>query len=112
MSAYRFSWLRPNGWTRLGGVGAVAVLFATPMLWALGLFGNGDDTLKRALIFLFAGMWLFVAAGWTAGWALRGFMVRLKDQDDEEGGGHRAASPSAHASHPPHPPAGAHRPGH
>ncbi|NFV81492.1 hypothetical protein [Magnetospirillum aberrantis] len=108
MSTYRFSWLRPNGWSRLGGVGAVVILFATPMLWALGVFGNGDDTLKRALIFLFSGMWLFVAAGYTAGWAMRGFMVRMKDADDEDGDGGRRPPPAMHA-----PPAGGiHRPGH
>lgn len=110
MSTYRFSWLRPNGWGRLGGAGAVVVLCVTPMLWSLGLFGNGDDTLKRALVFLFSGMWLFVAGGYALGWALRGFMVRLKDHDEEDEGGHRPAGGPAHAAHPP---AGApHRPGH
>lgn len=107
MSTYRFSWLRPNGWSRLGAVGAVVVLCATPMLWSLGLFGSGDDTMKRALVFLFAGMWLFVGGGYVLGWALRGFMVRLKDQDEEAQGGHRPAAG------PAHPPAAApHRPGH
>lgn len=106
MSSYRFSWLRPNGWNRLGGVGAVAIVFATPMLWSLGLFGAGEDTLKRALIFAFAGMWLFVGAGYVLGWALRGFMVRLKEPEEDEDGGRRASSA-------PHPPAAAgHRPGH
>lgn len=109
MSSYRFSWLRPNGWSRMGGVGAVAVMFATPMLWSLGLFGTGDDTIKRALIFGFAGMWMFVGAGYVLGWALRGFMVRLKDHDDEEEGGHRPSAPP-HGAHPPA--GGAHRPGH
>lgn len=112
MSSYRFSWLRPNGWNRLGGVGAVAVLFATPMLWATGVFGNGDDNIKRALIFLFAGMWMFVGIGFAFSWALRGFMVRLKDDDDDVG--HRPMAP-AHAPppHGAHPPAAAgHRPGH
>lgn len=109
MSTYRFSWLRPNGWSRVGGVGAVAILFATPMLWALGVFGNSDETLRRALIFAFAGMWMFVGAGYAFGWALRGFMVRIKDHDDEEEGAHRPAG----APHAAHPPAGAaHRPGH
>lgn len=105
MSTYRFSWLRPNGWTRLGGVGAVVVLFATPMLWAVGGFGLGEDSLRRALIFLFAGMWLFVGAGWMVGWALRGFMVRLKEEEDEDkaASSHRAAVAS-------HAPAAVHRP--
>lgn len=107
MSSYRFSWLRPNGWNRLGGVGALAVLFATPMLWAVGGFGAGDDNIRRALIFLFAGMWMFVAIGFGVSWALRGFMVRLKDADEDEGA-HRPTAPP----HPPHPPAAGHRPGH
>lgn len=109
MSTYRFSWLRPNGWNRLGAVGAVAVMFATPMLWSLGLFGTGDDTIRRALIFLFAGMWMFVGSGYVLGWALRGFMVRLKEHDDEDDVGHRPAAPPQ-ASRPPAP--AAHRPGH
>lgn len=108
MSSYRFSWLRSGGYTRLGGAGAVAVLFATPMLWALGAFGMGEDTLKRAMIFLFAGMWFFVGTGYVLGWAIRGFMVRLKDHDeDEDGPAHRPAGPA----HPPAAPP-PHRPGH
>lgn len=108
MSTYRFSWLRPGGWTRLGGVGAVGVLFATPMLWALGVFGEGDDTLKRAMIFLFAGMWFFVGTGYVLGWAIRGFVVRMKEPDDDDD------APAHRPPSPPHPPgAGApHRPGH
>lgn len=105
MSSYRFSWLRPNGWSRMGAVGAVAVMFATPMLWAVGTFGTGDDTIKRALIFLFAGMWMSVGSFYVLGWALRGFMVRLKEEDEEGG---RRASAASHAAHPP----AAHRPGH
>lgn len=108
MSTYRFSWLRPNGWGRLGVVGAMVVLFVTPMVWALGGFGASGDALRRALIFLFAGMWLFIAAGYGLGWAIRGFMVRVKDHDDEDedGPSHRpAAAAGSHASP-------AHRPGH
>ncbi|MCR6633251.1 MAG: hypothetical protein NVV74_26190 [Magnetospirillum sp.] len=117
MSTYRFSWLRPNGWTRLGAVGAVVVLFATPMLWAVGGFGDGDDTVRRALIFLFAGLWLFIGGGYVLGWALRGFMVRLKDPDEDEDGApaHRPVGSHAPAHPPAHSPAGAgglHRPGH
>lgn len=119
MSTYRFSWLRSNGWTRLGGVGAVAVMFSTPMMWALGVFGSDDEALKRAMIFLFAGMWFFVATFYVLGWAIRGFMVRLKDHDeDDEFPAHRPPGPPhpaglAHPSGPPHPPAAgaaSHRP--
>lgn len=108
MSSYRFSWLRSGGWTRLGLAGAVAAMFATPMMWSLGVFGDGDDALKRAMIFLFAGMWFFVGVGYMLGWAIRGFLVRLKEHDeDEDGPAHRPAAPA-------HPPTGAppHRPGH
>lgn len=104
MSNIRFSWLRPGGWTRLGVVGAVGILFGTPMLWALGAFGGDDESIRRAIIFLFAGLWFFIGTGYTLGWSIRGFIVRLKDHDDEEeGAGHRPAAP-------PHPPAAAHRP--
>jgi hypothetical protein len=108
MSTYRFSWLRPGGWNRLGGVGAVATMFATPMMWALGVFGADDDTIKRSLIFLFAGMWFFVGTFYVLGWAIRGFLVKTKDhEEDEDGPAHRPAAP-------PHPPGAAvpHRPGH
>lgn len=111
MSTYRFSWLRPGGWTRLGLAGAVAIMFATPMMWSLGVFGDDDGTMKRAVIFLFAGLWFCVGTGYMVGWSLRGFMVRLKDHDeDDDAPAHRpAAAPHA----PAHPPAAAaHRPGH
>lgn len=100
MSNIRFSWLRPSGWTRLGVVGAVAVIFAAPMLWALGVFGSDDEAVRRAIVFTFAGLWFFIAVGLTLGWAIRGFIVRLKEPDEEEEGGHRPSAPP-HASHPP-----------
>lgn len=103
MSNIRFSWLRPSGWARLGVVGAVGVLFATPMLWALGVFGGNDEAIHRAVIFLFAGLWFFIGIGYTLGWSIRGFIVRLKEDEGEEGAPHRPAAPS-------HPPAAAHRP--
>lgn len=107
MSTYRFSWLRPGGWTRLGLAGAVAIMFVTPMLWALGVFGAAEDTLKRALIFLFAGMWFCVGVGYMVGWAIRGFVVKVKEaEEDEEGAPARRPAP-------PHAPTGsAHRPAH
>lgn len=115
MSAtYRFSLLRSSGWTRLGLAGAVGVLFGTPMLWALGVFGQGDDSIQRAVIFLFAGLWFFVGIGWLVGWAIHGFMVRIKDADDDDDGPARRPSPGpAHApAHgPAHGPAQAHPPG-
>lgn len=106
MSNIRFSWLRPSGWTRLGLAGAAGILFATPMLWALGGFGADDEAIRRAIVFLFSGLWFFVALGYTIGWSIRGFIVRIKESDEDEEGGHRPAAP-------PHPPTGggtSHRP--
>jgi hypothetical protein len=97
----RFSWHRPGGWGRLGLAASVAVTFLTPMLWSLGAFGTGDDSLRRALIFLFAGLWLGISVGYTLGWAMRGFFVRTKesDDDDESPAQHRpSAPPAAHPS--------------
>ncbi len=93
MSTYRFSWHRPGGWTRLGAAGAVGILFVTPVLWSLGVFGAAEDTLKRAMIFAFAGMWFCVGFGYMLGWALMGFMVKLKDHDEDEDA-HKHAPPS------------------
>lgn len=103
----RFTWLRPGGWVRLGVVAAVAILFATPMLWALGAFGDGDEAIRRGLIFLFAGLWFGIGTGYAASWALRGFVVRSKEPDDDEDSS--PARPSARPAPAPHPPA---RPGH
>ena len=112
MSSYRFTLLRSGGWTRLGLTGAIAVIFATPMLWALGVFGQGDDSIERTLIFLFAGLWFSVAVGYMTGWAVRGFMVKLREAEDaEDGPPHRPATgPAMHP--PPHSPGGPppHRP--
>lgn len=97
MSNIRFSWLRPSGWTRLGVVGAVAILFVTPMLWALGLFGEDDQAIRKAIVFLFSGLWFAIAVGYTIGWSIRGFIVRLKEADEDEETGHRPGAP-AHSS--------------
>ncbi len=103
---YRFSWLRPGGWTRLGVAGGLAVVFGTPMLWALGVFGRGPESISLAVVFLMSGLWLFIALGYGVGWALRGFMVKVKAEGEDDEGGD------------PHPPArsaggaAAHRPGH
>lgn len=102
MSNIRFSWLRPSGWTRLGVAGGVAIVFATPMLWALGVFGADDEAIRRAMVFLFAGLWFFVAVGFTIGWSIRGFIVRVKEAEDDDEGAHR---PAGGAHPPPHPPA-------
>lgn len=101
MSAYRISYIRSTGWTRLGLAGAVAILFASPMLWALGVFGTGDDALHRAVIFGLAGLWFFVGTFYVVGWAVQGFVVRQKvvDEDADDGPPRRSA-PCAPSSPP------------
>jgi hypothetical protein len=76
MSTYRISYIRSSGWTRLGLAGAVATLFGSPMMWALGWFGTGEDALHRAVVFGLAGLWFFVGTFYVIGWALQGFVVR------------------------------------
>jgi hypothetical protein len=100
MSAnYRVSFMRAGGWSRLGLAGAVSVLFATPMLWALGAFGSGDDAIHRAVAFALSGLWFFVATGYVVGWALKGFVVRLKEPDEDAD--ERRPPVTAPAPHPP-----------
>ncbi len=102
----RFSWVRPDGWIKLGVTGAVAVLFGTPMLWALGSFGQQDDARTRAIIFAAAGIWLFVAVGYCVGWAIRGFLIKNKEASDDEGDAmapHRPPQLAVRPSAPPPP---------
>ena len=107
MSAtYRFSVLRSEGWARLGFAGAVIVLFGTPMLWALGVFGADQNAVVHAMIFMFAGIFLALGLGYAVGWAVGGFTVRLKEPADEDE--HRPAAGHAAPAHGPAPhPAGA-----
>lgn len=111
MSAYKISYIRSTGWTRLGLAGAVAILFGSPMLWALGVFGGGDDALHRVVIFTLAGLWFFVGTFYVIGWALQGFVVRQKvaDEDADEAPPIRRPPPSApppQSSRPPARPSG------
>lgn len=102
MSTYRISYIRASGWTRLGLAGAVGTLFGTPMMWALGVFGTGDDALHRAVVFGLAGLWFFVGTFYVIGWAVQGFVIRMKapDEDADDGPAHRPS-----AAPPPRPPA-------
>lgn len=103
---FRFSLLRPAGWTRLGMAAAVGILFGTPMLWALGAFGPGDDARQRALIFLLAGIWFCVGLGYTVGWAIGGFTVKVREAGEDERDAPPRPGAAAHAAPhaPPHPP--------
>jgi hypothetical protein len=91
----RFSFTRSYGWTRLGLPGAVAILFGTPMLWALGTFDATAEPLLHAVIFGLSGIFFFTWTPFLLGWALQGFVIRRKaaeDGDDELGGHHPAGA--------------------
>nr|CAM74799.1 conserved hypothetical protein, membrane [Magnetospirillum gryphiswaldense MSR-1] len=92
----RFTWLRPGGWTRLGVVVAVAIMFSTPMLWSLAAFDDGDEALRRALIFLFSCLWFGIGIGYAARWAMRAFILRSKDHDDDDDEPATRLSPLVH----------------
>ncbi|CCG39663.1 hypothetical protein [Magnetospirillum molischianum] len=101
MSGYRVSFIRSSGWTRLGLAGGVLCLFLTPMLWSFGLFGDGDVALRRAIVFALSGTWLFGLGFFLIGWALQGFVIRVRTSEDEDDH-HGAARPSGSSSgHPP-----------
>lgn len=97
---YRFSWLKPGGWTRLGVAGGTATVFLTPMLWALGGFGDGADAVRRAVVFLMAGLWFFIALGYLVGWSIRGFVVRVKGEGEDDDGDAPPARPAGHGPGP------------
>jgi len=99
MAAYRVSFIKASGWTRLGLAGAVGVLFSTPMLWALGSFGFADEALHRAIVFALSGVWCPIAVGYLVGWGVQGFVIRQRvvEEDSDDAPAHRP---------PPGPPPG------
>jgi len=102
-AAYHFSLVRSGGWLRLGIAAALGAACGTPMLWALGVFGDGDVAFTRAGVFLFAGAWFGFAVFYCVGWAVRGFVVRHKEpaDDAEEGTPRRPPGPPAAAAAAP-----------
>ena len=103
-AVYRFIPTRSSGWLRMGVAAGVAILCLTPMLWALGLFGPAEDAIHRAVIFAFSGVWMALGLGYLVGWALAGFLVKLRDADAEEPTRRPeppSRPPSAQANRPP-----------
>jgi hypothetical protein len=100
--AYRISFIKAGGWTRLGLAGGVAAAFTTPMLWALGSFGAGDEAIHRAIVHGLSALWMFIAAGYLTGWALQGFVIRQKAaEEDSEDSPPRSAPPPPPRPAPP-----------
>ena len=103
MAAYRVSFIKASGWTRLGLAGAAGVLLSTPMLWALGSFGFADEAIHRGIVFALSGVWCPIAVGYLIGWAVQGFIIRQRvvEEDSED------AAPSSSSRPPSGPPPGA-----
>lgn len=105
MTGYRLSFIRSSGWTRLGLAGVVLCLFFTPMLWSFGLFGEDEAALKRATVFALSGAWLSGLGLFLVGWALQGFVVRVRTAEDEDEHQRPSGPPTGH------PPAAGRHPG-
>jgi len=115
MSNYRLSALRNKGWIRMGIIGAATVCPVTAMLRAIGWFSDGDRGLEQAATFLVAGVVFWLLLGFSAGWVMHGFVVRLRESDEDHdeprsGPGstpqrptaaHAAPAHGATAEHPP-----------
>ncbi len=93
--SYRFTLLRAQGWGRAGIGGAAAAAFGSPILWSLGAFGDHAEAVRRAAVFATSGICFFLTTGFLLGWTVRGFLVRVRDADDEETHPHRPAAPHA-----------------
>jgi hypothetical protein len=112
MTETSISYVRAQGWTRLGLPAALLMLCISVMLWAAGLFDAAADPLLHALIFALSAVIAAAATPLSVGWALQGFVVRRKhveDGDDHHAGGHTGGHAAATA-HPASSAAAAHRP--
>ena len=84
MSTYRLSLLRQKGWIRCGLAGAVMMIPIAVIEHALGYFSDGVVGLRQALEFVCAGSVLAMILGILGGWVVRGFAVRVLDEDERE----------------------------
>lgn len=82
MSESRFNPTRQAGWKRTALPAVALTLLGTPMLWALGVFDGTADPLRHAAIFATCGLLLSLTGPWCIGWALQGFMVRLRSEQE------------------------------
>lgn len=92
MIAYHFSLLRYRGWIRVGLIGAALAFPAAAIAHAFGWLGEGDRALIGVIEFIVGGMASSLILGFSAGWILRGFAVRNRDDDGGEET-HRATDP-------------------
>lgn len=116
MTQHRLTPFKSHGWHRVGGLAAVAFAPLTVMLWTMDAFGGGEIGLTSALIFYAASLVLCVLLAFGMTWAMKGFAIRVKGEDDEDEDRHaRRSGPPAAVAGPPaggkgaHPKAGAHK---
>jgi hypothetical protein len=99
MTEYRLSPIRAKGWGRLSLPAAVAMIAATPMLWAVGLFDATAEPLRHAVIFGISGVVFCALVPPLFGWALQGFAVRKKPAEGDEHAGDHVEAPHSAPSH-------------
>jgi hypothetical protein len=102
MAEFSTSIVNANGWLRLGAATGIGLMFLTPMLWALGMFGASQEAIPRAVVFGVCGMLFGVSTLALIGWAMKGFVVRQKrQQDDDDDSPKRPAVPRPSSAPPP-----------
>ncbi len=92
MSAYHLSPLRNKGWLRAGFIAAILMLPLAAMEHALGYFSEGLKGFLQAVEFVIGGMAFALIVGTSAGWVLRGFALRTRDDDEDRDKERPAAS--------------------
>ncbi len=90
MVGYRLSSIRNKGWVRLGAVGAAAMIPYTLMDYALGRFSEGAAGYAQMAEYLSGGIALWLVFGFSMGWVMHGFAVRVKDDDEGDSGRNRS----------------------
>lgn len=96
MSPYNLSFLRSKGWARASLAVAVLMLPFALVKHALGAFSEGEKGFFQAAEFISGGVAVVLIIGLSAAWVLRGFVVRVKeDEEAEEKGRLGGAGPGA-----------------
>jgi len=82
MSDTAISFQQAKGWTRLGLPGGFFIASITPVAWSIGLFDGTSDPILHSIVFGVSGIICFSLTPILIGWALQGFVVRRKAQED------------------------------
>ncbi|MDR3438074.1 hypothetical protein [Telmatospirillum sp.] len=101
MSNYHLSLLRSKGWMRAGFVVAILMIPLASMGFALGYFNEGWLGFTQAAEFVASGASAALIVGASAGWILRGFAVRNREDEEEKEENRSPARPAGPATAPP-----------